>query len=302
MKDEALFQFVITGPRLSEPVVLSLELEGVATIGRNKDNDIVANHALVSRYHARFEISAEGAIQIIDLNSVNGTIVNGEAVPPGRLVVLSIGDIVDIGPYRIVLSQLVDGEVNPLAVEAIESTVSAPESEHSAETAPLPIPPGLSINHSYYSSYLPDIFQSDLMVRFLAMLESIALPIQWNVYNFDLFLDPRCAPEEFLPWLAIWFDVVFDDTWSEAQKRQLLVEANDIFAGRGTQATLERVLEIYTGEKPTIEDEDGTLAPYTFSVHVPLAEHLLNRQLVEKLINVNKPVHTNYQLTFGARV
>ena len=134
------------------------------------------------------------------------------------------------------------------------------------------------------------------------MLESIALPIQWNVYNFDLFLDPKCSPEEFLPWLATWFDVVFDDTWSESQKRQLLSEANEIFAGRGTQATLARVLEIYTGEKPTIDDEDESLAPYTFAVHVPLAEHLVNRQLVEQLINVNKPVHTNYQLTFGARV
>lgn len=303
MKNEVLFQFVITGPRLSEPVTLSLELEGVATIGRNKDNDIVANHALVSRYHARFEITTEGLVQVIDLNSVNGTIVNGEAITPNKLFELKTGDVIDIGPYRIVLSRIVDGEIDPQAAQVIESALNAPSDSTSKLTEDdlVLIPPGLSIDHSHYTSYLPEIFRSDLMTRFLAMLESIALPIQWNVYNFDLFLDPKCAPLEFLPWLATWFDVIFDDTWSEGQQRQLLEEAHEIFAGRGTQISLTRVLEIYTGVKPTIEDEDEALAPYTFSVHVPVAEHTLNRQLVEQLINTNKPVHTNYQLTFGGQ-
>jgi pSer/pThr/pTyr-binding forkhead associated (FHA) protein len=60
---------------------------GVTTIGRAADNDLVLDSNNVSRHHARIEHSP-GQLRVIDLQSTNGTSVNGsrvseQAVRPG---------------------------------------------------------------------------------------------------------------------------------------------------------------------------------------------------------------------------
>lgn len=136
------------------------------------------------------------------------------------------------------------------------------------------------------------------MARFLAIFESVLTPIEWDIDNFDLYLDPRTAPSEFLPWLSGWFSITFDSTWSEEQRRALLSEAHQIFARRGTRWALSRVLEIYTGVQPEIVDLDEKADPFTFTVRVPLAEDDVDRLLVERIIDASKPAHTNYKLLF----
>jgi ABC-type multidrug transport system ATPase subunit/ABC-type multidrug transport system permease subunit len=78
---------------------LSLPTSGVVTIGRAADNDLVLSSLAVSRRHARLEVSG-GLARLIDTESANGTYVNGVAA--GNEV-LRIGDIVRIGPYKLVL-------------------------------------------------------------------------------------------------------------------------------------------------------------------------------------------------------
>jgi pSer/pThr/pTyr-binding forkhead associated (FHA) protein len=51
----------------------------VVTVGRDSANDIIIDHALASRRHARLE-RAEAGFQVCDLNSTNGTFVNGEII------------------------------------------------------------------------------------------------------------------------------------------------------------------------------------------------------------------------------
>lgn len=58
---------------------LSERPEKVIKIGRAKENDIVVNDSLVSRYHAVIKIFND-SILIEDLNSTNGTYVNGEKI------------------------------------------------------------------------------------------------------------------------------------------------------------------------------------------------------------------------------
>ncbi|MFW5941157.1 MAG: phage tail protein I [Chloroflexota bacterium] len=162
-------------------------------------------------------------------------------------------------------------------------------------------PPGLSLSHSSYIKYLPDIYWgngNDFIIRFLALLESILAPIKWNVDNFDLFLDPRTAPVDFLPWLAGWFDLAFDESWSEESRRELLADAHKIYSRRGTVWALRRLLEIYTGKAPEIDDTSPGLDPFTFLVRIPLPERQVNRTVIERLIDANKPAHTSYQLLF----
>lgn len=76
--------------------ILALTEKGL-NIGRQLGNDIVLNHATVSRYHARLELRGRQA-WIIDLNSRNGVSVNRLRV---REEPLSDGDIITIGPFEL---------------------------------------------------------------------------------------------------------------------------------------------------------------------------------------------------------
>jgi hypothetical protein len=56
----------------------------VTTMGRALDNDLVVESSEVSRHHARLELEPEG-LRIIDLNSTNGTRVNGRSIRSHRV-------------------------------------------------------------------------------------------------------------------------------------------------------------------------------------------------------------------------
>jgi len=164
------------------------------------------------------------------------------------------------------------------------------------------LPPGLSLTHSRYLEYLPDIYRAggekSFIARFLALLESILAPLEWTIDNFDLFLDPKTSPAGFLPWLANWYDLHFDESWDEAAQRQLLTEAYLIYRRRGTAWALRRLLEIYTGRPVEIDDRNDHLDDFTFAVRIAISEREISRTAVEQLINANKPAHTSYTLQF----
>ncbi len=67
------------------------------TIGRQLDNEIVLNHAIVSRKHAQIELRGRQA-WIIDLESRNGITVNRLRVKEEQL---SDGDVIGVGPFEL---------------------------------------------------------------------------------------------------------------------------------------------------------------------------------------------------------
>ena len=146
--------------------------------------------------------------------------------------------------------------------------------------------------------FLPGIYHTDFMSRFLAVFESILMPIEWNIDNFDLYLDIGTAPPGFLPWLANWHEIVFDPSWSDAQRRDFLKAAYQIYARRGTHWALTKILEIYTGMEPEIDDTSEKLAPHTFIVKLPLRKREVDKRLIEALIDTNKPAHTTYEVKY----
>ena len=160
-------------------------------------------------------------------------------------------------------------------------------------------PPGLGTHSLRLLNYLPGIYHTDFMSRFLALFESILIPIEWNVDHFDMYLDPGTAPLGFLPWLANWYTIIFDSTWSESQRRTLLKEAHQIYARRGTRWALSRVLEIYLGKKPEISEFTLEKEPFTFIVKLSMSKEDVNQELVEAIIDSSKPAHTTYRLTFS---
>lgn len=73
------------------------------TIGREDDNDVQLNDERVSRFHAKLQ-DDQGSIILTDLDSTNGTRVNGH---PIQMRVVQDGDVVSIG--RCVLQFGVNG-------------------------------------------------------------------------------------------------------------------------------------------------------------------------------------------------
>src|SRR5262245_19562284 len=90
-------------------------------IGRALDNDIVLNHAIVSRHHAQVELRGRDA-WVTDLNSRNGVFVNRLRVKEEQL---GDGDVIQVGPFEFNYEDraaqsvvLDDNKYFPLASEA----------------------------------------------------------------------------------------------------------------------------------------------------------------------------------------
>jgi phage tail-like protein len=159
----------------------------------------------------------------------------------------------------------------------------------------------LTLHSQRLLGFLPDIYHTDFMSRFLALFESILMPIEWNIGNFDIFLMPSAAPQEFLPWLAGWLDLRIGSGWDESKQRRLLSKAHKLYARRGTPGALKQVLYIYLGEEgdePVIVDQAKDLEPFTFKVILPVKAGEINEEAVRQIIDEFKPVYTTYTLKY----
>ncbi len=81
---------------------LNLQQQATVTMGRDPACQIHLNHPSVSRQHARLEQTPQGAV-LRDLNSSNGTFVNGQPVRGDCS--LQNGDVIKIGPFKLVYDQ-----------------------------------------------------------------------------------------------------------------------------------------------------------------------------------------------------
>ncbi len=73
---------------------------GVRTLGRSTGADFIVDAALVSRVHCQLTVLPDGALELRDLDSTNGTYVNGQRVEHARL---SSGDRVQMGRMELVV-------------------------------------------------------------------------------------------------------------------------------------------------------------------------------------------------------
>ncbi|MBN1138205.1 MAG: FHA domain-containing protein [Anaerolineae bacterium] len=91
--------------------------KAVTTIGRAEDNDVIVDDRWVSRYHAEVR-REEGRYVVVDQDSKNGTLVNGQRI--GGPVALADGDQVQVTPL-IKLTFVDYGSTAPLPGEARQS-------------------------------------------------------------------------------------------------------------------------------------------------------------------------------------
>jgi phage tail-like protein len=325
MSEVITYQLHISGP--DAPPMVAIPPGGIS-IGRDAhSNDLVLSHPMISREHARIECSLTGC-QIIDRNSANGTKVNGEKLVPNIAVSLMPGSVISISPFTLILqpvsaaqelapgiklngADMADAAATPEktsqdsdALHLVDAAGPLPPDSPGKEDLPLPFsgdqsgPVDMFTESTRLLHYLPAIYHTGFLSRFLALFESIWTPIEWTVDNFDLYLDPGTAPTDFLPWLTQWFEIIFDATWNERQRRIFLKEAHQLYALRGTRLSLSRTLKIYTGCEPQIIDLVKDQEAFTFSVILPVTAQDVDKGLVEAIINACKPAHTTYTLVY----
>jgi pSer/pThr/pTyr-binding forkhead associated (FHA) protein len=97
-------------------------------IGRGDDMDIVIDNASVSRRQARIEMAATGEWVVEDLNSANGTFVNGQRLTSRRT--LARGDEISFGKFSLFFDRALREPVQARAIETRPNLPRATDTFH----------------------------------------------------------------------------------------------------------------------------------------------------------------------------
>jgi len=115
------------------------------TIGRAPDNAVIIDNPAVSGHHARV-FSESGAVILEDLNSTNGTFVNGQHTTRR---VLRAGDVLQVGKHQLVFEHTQEWAAAPpsrrahcplSAAARFQYRVRTPQGSATCTTAPRPPP------------------------------------------------------------------------------------------------------------------------------------------------------------------
>ncbi len=184
-------------------------------------------------------------------------------------------------------------------------------------------------------AYQHDPEAAVFLQRFLGLFEHILTGVEDRYEEFSRELNPDAAPREVIDWLAALIDLAFDPSWPLDKRRALVAEAMQLYATRGTPRGIERYVEIYTGVRPVVMEsflerpgrpaflgrpgailgcgvplsecqpdttpDEELYAQYAHRFRVyaylddPCAEQVLV-PVIERIVEVNKPSHTDHEL------
>lgn len=172
-----------------------------------------------------------------------------------------------------------------------------------------------------FLDYLPAVYQEDnesrdFLERFLSIFSTIHDEMEENIDNLERYFDADTVEGEYLKWLSDWLSINSDDRWNDDSLRELLKSAPEIYKIRGTKKALEKMIAVYTGEKPIIieyfqykEDLKNPVLserirklygddPYTFTVLVKAGcvRETHRRIAVKKILHEEKPAYTEARL------
>jgi phage tail-like protein len=135
--------------------------------------------------------------------------------------------------------------------------------------------------------YLPAIYtealeESPFLDAYLQAFEQVLLGrpdathlpaegLEQTIAGLDRFVDPARAPEEFLPWLAGWVALSLRADLSPKQQREFIANMVQLYRRRGTKASLQRLLQIFTTLTPTITEE-ATRPEFQLGVHSTIGQ------------------------------
>ena len=173
---------------------------------------------------------------------------------------------------------------------------------------------------------LPTVFErtahgNNVLNCLLDVMEQLHAPSEEILGNLDATFDPRRSFAEFIPFLASWVDLsrLFEeipaDKWRQQSVRQttaietgrlreLVANAAYLSKWRGTKKGLLLFLQTATGaEDFAIEekvlDEKNQIRPFHLNVVAP-KKLAGQKELIERVIEFEKPAHVTYDLEFAA--
>jgi phage tail-like protein len=123
--------------------------------------------------------------------------------------------------------------------------------------------------------YLPAIYREGALARLplelgLAGLDSELGRVSDLLAALPGLFDPAAAPADWLPWLAGWLDFDLVEDWPEADKRQYMAQAAELYAWRGTAEGLRRYLKLYAGLEAHIEEASALVSLFSLDDNVAL--------------------------------
>lgn len=142
--------------------------------------------------------------------------------------------------------------------------------------------------------------------------------LEESIAGLATYFDPEQTPADFLPWLAGWVALTLRADLDELRQRDFIAGAVSFYRQRGTRRGLEDALTVYTRLGVTVNEmqtpfqigvhatigEDTLLdggAPHHFQVLIrlptaDLAKLATARRVAKAIIDMEKPVHTSYDL------
>jgi pSer/pThr/pTyr-binding forkhead associated (FHA) protein len=84
------------------PLLFRLLPGHMRTIGRTSGANFIVDAPLISRVHCRLTVAHDGNVEVADLDSTNGTWINGERV---RTAPLGEGHVLRVGRVEFVLER-----------------------------------------------------------------------------------------------------------------------------------------------------------------------------------------------------
>lgn len=88
--------------------------------------------------------------------------------------------------------------------------------------------------------------------RLLAVFASQFYDIERTLDKIHVYFDPEVCPPGFLDYLASWIDLKLNRNWTEEKRRQLILNAMELYRTRGLPEGIATFVEIYTGFRPKI--------------------------------------------------
>lgn len=92
--------------------------------------------------------------------------------------------------------------------------------------------------------YRQDPHAEDFTARFLSLFDAEMELLDRVIEDLPSLFEIQSTPNELLPWLADFLAIGLDGSWSEAQRRQILAAAPDLYKRRGTVQGLKQTLAL----------------------------------------------------------